>query len=315
MSFPADYEEWDESVCATYPLKKFFIENENAKIKLFSSRKKPKFLTNAPYLEEGGILIKKPLVKVLENDIKELFNEFDLNYILFKSRESVFSEVTPAAVIDSSYYTFLLDVSSGIDDVWKNKLKSKTRNQVRKAEKYNFNIRFGQKELLDDFYTVISTCWRDLGTPVHSYQFFQNVLNNFGDKVSIVVQYDKGTPVSTALIFILDNVLSHPFAGTINKYKPTSANNLLYWSIIKFACENDVQTFDMGRSKSQQGTYNFKKSWGGVAENIYYYYFIKDNVPMPTYDKTSYKIATSLWKNMPIALANKLGPKLIYKIL
>lgn len=315
MSLPADYSEWDDAVCASYPIKKFFLENETIKIKLFSPNKNPSFLTNAPYLEEGGIIMSDEYVSKLGAKIFESFEKYDLNYILLKSRKAIFSTDISSITLDNSYYTFLLDLSLGVDDVWENKLKSKTRNQVRKAEKNNFQIQFGQKELLDDFYSVISHCWRDLGTPVHSYNFFKNVLNNFGNKASLVIQYDQSKPISAALLFILDDVLSHPFAGTINKYKPSSANNLLYWNIIKYACDNGVRTFDMGRSKYQQGTYKFKKSWGGVAESIYYYYYLKDNIAMPTLDKTSYRIATSMWKHMPLPLANILGPSLIYKIL
>lgn len=315
MSLPADYEEWDEAVCAAYPLKKIFIENDAVALKLYSPDKQPKFLANAPYLEEGGIFLKKKETVVLDDDVSNLFERYNLNYILLKSRNSILSEHVCPENIDNLYYTFLLDVSLGCDSVWQNKLKAKTRNQVRKAEKYNFNVKFGRQDLLDDFYAVIAQCWRDLGTPVHSYQLFKLLLESFGDKVFIVVLYDGAAPISSAFLFMLEDTLSHPFAGTINKYKPSSANNLLYWSIIKFACENEMKTFDMGRSRLDQGTYKFKKSWGGVAKNIYYYYFLKENTDVPTFDAPYYKIATTLWKHMPLSLANRLGPKLIYKII
>jgi FemAB-related protein (PEP-CTERM system-associated) len=314
MLFPADYEEWDKVVCDTYPLNRFFIDN-NIRIKLYSPDKRPVFLANAPYLEEGGIVFNNEQVEILEKEILNLLNEHNLNYILLKSRSSALIDRLPAENIDISYYTFLLDVSLGIDDVWQNKLKSKTRNQIRKAEKHNFNVKFGGKDLLNDFYGVISKCWRDLGTPVHNFKLFELILDAFENKVCLVVLYDQSTPVSTALLFNINGVLSHPFAGTINEYKPSSVNNLLYWNIIKFACDNGIKTFDMGRSRLDQGTYKFKKSWGGIPENIYYYYFLKDNVSMPSLDTTFYKVATSLWKKMPIAIANRIGPKLIYKII
>lgn len=316
MLYPADHEEWDEVVCDAYPLNKYVIENNDIAIKLYSSGKKPTFFANAPYLEEGGVLYKNNSLNWnLNNSISDLFTEYNLKYVLVKSRDRSTSEIVPEQYIDNKYYTFLLDTTIDIESVWNEKLKAKTRNQIRKGEKNNFEIKFGHIELLDKFYSVISRCWRDLGTPVHSYQFFKLILERFGDRVSIIVLFDKGIPISSALLFKINGVLSHPFAGTINKYKPSSANNVLYWNIIKHACENEINIFDMGRSRLNQGTYHFKKSWGGEVQNIYYYYFMNVNGNIPAYDSSFYKIATNMWKFMPLQLANKIGPRLIYKIL
>lgn len=315
MELPADYEEWDEAVCKAYPLNKYFIENDDITIKLYSPDSHPVFLANAPYLEEGGIFIKNKSIEAIGDSIPGLLKEKRLSYILLKSKDLFFSGCEALSHTDDSFFTFLLDISQGEEHVWEKKLKAKTRNQVRKAEKNNFQIKFGHAELLDDFYKIITRCWRDLGTPVHSYFFFKTLLEQFNDKVCIVVLYDGYIPISAAFLFILNGVLSHPFAGTVNKYKPSSANNLLYWNIIKFACEKNIKTFDMGRSRLNQGTYKFKKSWGGVAKNIYYYYFLKDNMSVPSFDTPYYKFATTAWKQMPLFLANRIGPKLIYKII
>ena len=237
----------DDAVCKAYPLSKYIIETNSLEIKLFSFIKKPCFFTNAPYLEEGGLSLKQEKEDLSTKEIFSLLHKYRAKYILLKSRQPILFENSSKMEIDKGYYTFLLDTTADIQSIWENKLRSKTRNQIRKAEKHDFNIKFGHIELLDDFYTVISRCWRDLGTPVHSYMFYKVLLENFGNRVTIVGIFDQGLPVSVALLFNINGNLSHPFAGTIKTYKPTSVNNLLYWNIIKYACENNIHTFDMGR--------------------------------------------------------------------
>ncbi|MGB1799905.1 MAG: GNAT family N-acetyltransferase [Gammaproteobacteria bacterium] len=308
MHFPADR--------SVYPLNKYVLQNEDFRIKLFSAGRNAKFFANAPYLEEGGVFYNNDLdLNGLNERLSLLLVQYNLNYILLKTRSDIFSSFVSEKSIDSQYYTFLLDTSVGIDKIWSDKLKGKNRNQIRKAEKNKFYVQFGCDELLGDFYKVISECWRDLGTPVHSYELFRMLLEKFKDKAIIIVLYDGVKPISAAFLFVIDGVLSHPFAGTINSYKPSSANNLMYWNIIKYACENNIRQFDMGRSRLGQGTYNFKKSWGGEAKRIYYYYINQSESSVPSYDTTFYKTATTMWKFVPVKIANYLGPKLIYKII
>ena len=76
---------------------------------------------------------------------------------------------TPMTYIstDDSYFSFELDLRIGTERLWHESVRSKTRNQVRKAQKQAFDVRFGGLELFDYFYEVLTRCWRDLGSPAH----------------------------------------------------------------------------------------------------------------------------------------------------
>ena len=65
-------------------------------------------------------------------------------------------------------------------------LDRKVRNQVRKAEKSGLTWRRGGAELLDRFYAVFARNMRDLGTPVYSRRFFEQVLSTFPATVARV---------------------------------------------------------------------------------------------------------------------------------
>tara|TARA_R110000782_G_scaffold248417_2_gene335350 strand:- start:1006 stop:1953 length:948 start_codon:yes stop_codon:yes gene_type:complete len=313
---PSDLLEWDDIASESYSLKKNLIEDSHAEIRLFSSEKKPRHYSTAPYFYDGGVSFKgNEIHEDTYKALRELLVNENLEFILLKTRRAIHGNDHGFIKTDHSYFTFMLDLSIGEEKVWKNKLKSQTRNQVRKAEKQNFTIKFGNKELLSDFYKVISEAWRDLGTPTHSRKFYQLIIERMKEKAAIAVIYHEGKPVSCALLLMVDNVIYHPYSCSLNSYKSSCVNNLLYWEIIKYACENNFLSFDMGRSRKDQGTYKYKKSWGAEPIALFYNYLLREDVAMPSFDSVFYKYATTAWKFMPLFLANRLGPSLIKNIL
>ena len=313
---PPDLQEWDDAVCASYKLDKLLIDKNNSKIKLFSSGSRSRFYSTAPYFYDGGVsLNSNKLDEATLSELQDLIEVENLKYILLKSREKIEIEFNEQIKIDSEYFTFILDLSAGEDSVWKDKLKSTTRNQVRKAQKYDFEVRIGHEELLHDFYIVISEAWRDLGTPTHSRDFYGSILKKLKKKSGLMVIYHQGKPVSCALLLMVDNVIYHPYSCTLNRVKSTCVNNLLYWEIIKFACSKGYSQFDMGRSRKDQGTFKYKKSWGAEPIMLFYIYILNKRVNLPSFDNALYKCATGMWKYMPLSLANVLGPLFIKNIL
>ncbi len=313
---PPDLPQWDDAVCKAYQLQKVILESEQTRIKLFSSVALTKYFSTAPYFYDGGIqCINGMIPETVSKQLETLLQERQASYLLLKSRNEIQLDINRPVKIDSDYYTFLLDLSVGTDEVWNKCLKAKTRNQVRKAEKYNFNVKTGHTDLLHDFYKVISEAWRDLGTPTHSYDFYRLIIEKLKDNTKLMVIYYQGEPVSCALVLMIDNIIYHPYACSLKKVKSTCVNNLLYWELIKFACENKYNGFDMGRSRLGQGTFKYKESWGANPKRLYYTYILNNDSDMPSYDKLFYKLATNAWKFMPLALANKIGPSLIKNVL
>lgn len=317
MCFPADESAWDKVVCDSYDLNKHTaIFDKDVHVNFFYRDKIHSYFSNAPYLETGGITgnltdIPAPL---LAKSIQQLLNNSQRSYLLLKSTVKLNLEPDQASLLDC-YCTMRLSLDCSAQEYWRSYISAKVRNQVRKAQKQDFIIDVGGKEQFEDFYTVYAQCWRDLGTPVHAKRFFLNILDYFGDKTRIVNIYKNDVPISTAMLFFINETLHHPFAGTINTFKSTSVNNLLYWHLIKLAINEGVSVFDMGRSKYHSGTFRYKQSWGAKPMPLYYYYFTKPGVSPPDFDANFYRVATDIWKYMPLILANHLGPHLIKNIL
>lgn len=303
----AETEDWRKAVEKTYDLKAENFEINKLKINLYDNGT---YFSNAPYITDGGEI---DFGKAVETrDFSRLKKT-----VLIKSRKKIEIKAGTLHVLDENYQTFMLDLRQGKDFVWKSLVKSKTRNQVRKTEKVNYIVKTGKTELLDDFYKVISKAWRDLGTPTHSRKFYENIISelcSFGYQARFMILYIDGKPASAACMIFNDETIYHPYAATLKEYNRFSLNNALYWNIILFAIGKKISFFDMGRSHKNQGTTTYKLSWGAVAVPLYYYYFNTDSHENDE-DKPVIKFLINAWKLLPLAVANFLGPKFIYKVL
>ena len=304
----AETQEWKEMVSKTYSLN---IKEVNIQEKEMIFYGNGKEFSNSPYITDGGNFQFEKALNL------EDFAEFD-QPILFKFRAELLIDEKLLHILMKDYFTFTLDLSGGKDEVWKNKVKSKTRNQVRKTEKLDLEIKFGKVEILDDFYAVISKAWRDLGTPTHSKDFYKNIMLSLDNPKSydssFIVIYFEGKPVSAACLIFDEYSIHHPYAATLKEFNKYSINNALYWEIIKFAFEKDIKIFDLGRSREGQSTIRFKLSWGAEQVQLFYYYFKKTSHKNDE-DGKLIQFLINTWKKLPLSVANFLGPKFIYKVL
>ncbi len=299
---------WKNMALKTYPLTSKEITYGEDNIILCGTSE---MLVNSPYITDGGMM--SETVSISKKDLNGISTPILLKY---RSPLHISNDIKYTLVSD--YFTFILDLKGGKEEVWKKSVKSKTRNQVRKAQKANYTVRFGTLDLLDDFYTVISTAWRDLGTPTHSKDFYQNIIQELEKSqdfsAEFIVMYIDGKPASAACLIKDPFAVYHPYAATLKQYNHLSLNNALYWEIICHAIESGISYFDLGRSKNNQGTATYKKSWGAEEVQLYYYYLNKSSHQNEEENRVV-QFLIQVWKKLPLKVANFLGPKFIYKVL
>lgn len=304
----SETETWKKIVLETYSLQAKKISLFGSEVYLFFNGK---LFANSPYISHSGDCFREKEQNL--DKIKALQKP-----VLIKSKNKIILPENYPHFLIEDYFTYVLDLSKGKDYVWSNLIKAKTRTHIRKAEKVSADVKFGREELVDDFYKVISEAWRDLGTPTHSKEFYSNIIKNLnGSKdwnSGFTVIYIKGIPIASACFIYDRESIHHPYSATLNAYKKYSLNNLIYWNLILFAFEKNIQRFDMGRSRRDQGTSTYKKGWGAVEEQLYYYYFNKKTHKNDE-DGKLIKFLIRMWKRLPVSVANFLGPKLIYKVL
>ncbi|WP_022665517.1 GNAT family N-acetyltransferase [Desulfospira joergensenii] len=181
--------------------------------------------------------------------------------------------------------------------------RSKLRSQVRKGLKNGLTWDIGKHRLLNPFYRVLSRNMRDLGSPVHSKKFFKGVLACFPGQAFICVVYFKGMPVAASFMFRFKNRIANPWASSVREFRHLNANMVLYWQMIRFACNLGLDVFDMGRSSRGASTHRFKEQWGPEETPLSWYTWT-----LGREKSIRETLSISPWKTLPLWGANLAGP-------
>jgi len=265
-------------------------------------------LVSLPFLNYGGICAENGEAQrlLLEGAIN-LLRELNIKCLELRHRYKTKLQL----VTKEEKATLTLKLDQNPENLWKS-LDPKVRNQVRKAIKSGLIVKRGGLEYLNEFYECLAINMRDLGSPVHSKEFFRNILVEFSDSVSIFVVCLNSQVIGGAFTLSFKDSLEVPWASAKREYFFLCPNNLLYWEMIKYGCERGFRYFDFGRSSWNSGTFRFKKQWGANPSPLYWqYYLLKGEEPPDiTYSSLKYRLFSGTWKRLPLGLTQILGPKI-----
>jgi serine/alanine adding enzyme len=263
-------------------------------------------LISMPYFNYGGIVAKSEAVeiKLLEAaiNIAKDMSVSDIELREMHCRQPLKNK--------QNKVTMLLDLKDQ-DLMWQS-LGTKMRAQIKRPIQHNIKSKVGKAELLDDFYFVFSRNMRDLGTPVYKKSFFSSLIEAFEQYVSLHVVTINNEPVGAAFVIEFKDTVEVPWASTLREYNKYGTNMFMYWEILKYAINGGYKYFDFGRSSMDSGTYRFKKQWGAKPVQLYWNYWLAagHDMPMTNTSNAKYALMINLWKKMPLAFTNWLGPKL-----
>ncbi len=266
------------------------------------------FMVSMPYFNYGGAIADSPSIEqALMQSANRLAEKLGITHIEY--RDDVEREGLP---VRSEKVNMILTLADNSDTLW-DTFPSKLRSQIRRAQREDVRLKTGNKDCLDDFYTVFSRNMRDLGTPVYGKAFFMEILQCFTAQSKIVIVYLKGKPVAAAFLLGHKHTLEIPWASTINDVNHLSINMLLYWEVLKFAINNQYRYFDFGRSSKDSGTFRFKRQWGARPKQLYWHYWLPNNAKLPELNPNNpkYMLAISLWKKLPVSITRFIGPSIV----
>ena len=198
------------------------------------------------------------------------------------------------------------------DTLW-NRYSAKTgpRQDIRRGYKNGFTARFGGVDLLPQFYAVLSESWRDLGTPIYRKAYLEAVLAAFPRDTRIcVVTAADGTPAAAALCGHHRDVVEGMWLGTRARFRRDMVGYVLYWELIKDACERGFVRFHLGRSTVQSGGEQFKKKWHAEPVQLFWHYMLRrrEQIPELNVQNPRYRLAIKAWQRLPVPVTQMIGP-------
>ena len=304
---------WKKVVEETYKHKPIYLiaESETGEIVgilpmfLIKSIFFGKRLVSVPFAPYGGVCAADETIEnAVVEEAKRITKECGADYLELRNLK----ENPVNLPKKESNVTFIIELNSNPEIPWKN-LRKRVRGSIRKAIKSNLKTEMNI-ENVKDFYDIYAQNVRDLGSPVHSYRFIINLIREFPSHVNIMsVKYNEKIISSVFVLFLKDTIM--PFlGGSLREYLRFSPNNFKYWELIKYGCENNYKYFDYGRSSLGTGSFDFKKRWGSEPIPLNYQYYLNKTTDIPDDSLSSPKLQKYIktWKNLPLLLANRVGP-------
>ena len=187
--------------------------------------------------------------------------------------------------------------------------KPEIKNRINKSCKMDLKFEIGEQEKAVLFYGVFSEAMRDMGTPVMPLRFFENILRQPDFKTEVFLVKKNTKVIGGAIAIYFKDQMELPWISCLRKYFDSCPNNFLYWEAMKRGVAKEIKWFNFGRSSKGSGHFIFKKRWGALTQQLFYQYVsYNDRTPDLNPKSPRYQLGVRLWKNIPLRMANLLGP-------
>jgi FemAB-related protein (PEP-CTERM system-associated) len=286
----------DNVICGILPL----VE---VKSKLFGHA-----LISTPFCVYGGAIADSTnIVRKLEQKACQIAEDLQVDYLELRYKEAQESDL----LLKQAHSTFGCELVEDSDKILAS-IKKKQRAVIRHSLKNDLSSTIlPGKENLDDFYQLLSTSYRNLGTPIFAKNYFENLITTFADCSDIAVICDKSNQPSSAVMnfYFNDQILPY-YGGGNDGARGLKSADFMYYQVMCNALEKGNNWFDFGRSKNDSGPYNYKKKWGMEPKSLYYYYHLvnADEIPNLSPNNPKYKFFISMWQKLPLKLSQFIGP-------
>lgn len=268
------------------------------------------YLSSMPHLKGGGIVAEScEAERALFEAAVEETRRVDAEYLELRH----LTEHEFPVVVRGDKVGAMLTVAANSEERLR-RLDKKTRNLVRKSTTFGMTAEFGGTELLKNFYNVYRCNMRDLGSPSYSRTFFAEILKCFPDDTRICIIRLGDQVVAGGFLLGFRGILEVGWASSYRKFLNLKPNMFLYWSILEFAAVHGYEFLDFGRSSRDSGTLEFKLQWGAVESDLHWGYWRADQAAVSSSRSGGMQLASRVWKRLPLALTNLIGPALVQNI-
>lgn len=273
---------------------------------LVNTRLFGRILCSLPFVNYGGPCSDDPgATALLLKEMVDLAGRLRADYTEIRTLQPLGDEF-PAALHKVS---MTIALQPDPDTVW-NAFTSKHRTNIRRVYKDGLHVTSGHLDHLDTFYQVLAESWRQHGTPIYRRRYFADILNAFPHETKIFIAWQGKTPIAAAFNGYYRDTVEGMWAGTDGRFRNLQTSYVLYWEMIKDACERGFAHYHLGRSSIDSGGESFKKKWNAEMKQLYWNYHLPAGRAMPqlNVDNPRYRLAIEVWRRLPTRFTTLIGP-------
>lgn len=162
--------------------------------------------------------------------------------------------------------THVVDISSGFDDVWRNRFDKPRRRRARRAEENGVTVRQGSTAVdIEGFLGVYRERLDDWKTGSgHPETLFHSLVERGGERVRLYVAEHEGAVIGGHLNFYYKEGVIAWYGMTSTRAGDTQAGTLLYMVCMRDACDRGFRTYNLGASLGKRSLIEYKESLGGA---------------------------------------------------
>ena len=215
----------------------------------------------------------------------------------------------------SSAVLHTLPLGPDHEDVMRAFGRAQVGRGIRKAEREGVTVRCGEasNDLTEIYYDLHTRTRRRQGVPVQPRRFFELLWERLIEPGLgfVLLAYSGEVPIAGAVFLAWNGTVSYKYGASDPKFWPLRPNNLVFWTAIRWGCENDYTSFDFGRTDTENtGLREFKSSWGATEEPLYYS-TIADRPPLPSTHRLE-RAAAAVIRRSPLWVCRSAG-EVLYK--
>lgn len=174
-----------------------------------------------------------------------------------------------------------IDLRQDLDRLFAKFHKNSTQRKIRRAVREGLEYAEGRSPaLLDAFYHLLILTRRRHHIFPQPRAWFRNLLECFGDDLTIRVASLGGQPIASILTLRHKNVIVYKYGGSDARFHRLGGMQSLFWRTIQAAKQDGLVTLDLGRSDiDQPGLLTFKDRLGAVRSSLTYLRFSQSPPP------------------------------------
>jgi aminoglycoside 3-N-acetyltransferase len=178
----------------------------------------------------------------------------------------------PEEAVSAPFGTFVLHLENKTEEELFENLHPKNKNKIRKAEKSNVSIKYGN-EVLNDFYAIYKQTMLRSNMYCQEFSYFEDYFHTMPENIICAVSYYNNEPQGGVFIPFTKFGAFYLYGASAEKITLNGAINYLHWNCIKILREKGVKRYDfVGARLSDvtgtklEGIQLFKERFGAKLE-------------------------------------------------
>ena len=207
-----------------------------------------------------------------EDSLRTLIGAIQIEHERTGVEAEIRTEIADLGHSGAAFYSHELSLEPDLDAVRQGFGRS-VRYGVSRAEREGIEVRRATTtEALEVFYDLHLRTRRRLGVPTQPKRFIKGFARLFEQGLGFVlVAHWEGEPVAAAVFLTFNGVLTYKYSASSPAHLKKRPNNALLMEAIRWGCEHEQHTFDLGRTEVEnEGLREFKQGWGTRERELAY---------------------------------------------